>query len=91
MPQHYRLLITGSIPLTFEDTEEVPQTPQDWHDLFENQEANIYDLDHLTLQLVPLTPDEIAADEAELQRKIVYAKQVGEQFRRAWEQRHSSL
>jgi hypothetical protein len=91
MSQHYRLLITGSIPLEFEDGELIPHTPQDWHDLFENQEVNIYDLDKLVLQLVPQTPDEIAADEAELQRKIVYARQVGAQMRRAWNERHQSL
>jgi hypothetical protein len=87
MPKHYRLIVTGSVPLTFEDTEEVPQTPQAWHDLLESSEVSLYELDNLTLQLVPMTPEEIAADEAELQRKILYAKEVGERMRRAYNER----
>ncbi len=94
MPKHYRLLITGSIPLTFKDTDAIPHEPQQWHDLFESTEVSLYDLEGLTLQLIEKTTAEVAADAAELERKMVYARAVGERMRAEYAakqtQRHSA-
>jgi hypothetical protein len=82
MPKSYRLIITGSIPLEFDEGDKIPSTKRAVQKLFEDQEVDPYDLDNLTLQLVPLTDEEMAAEEAELQRKLRHAERVGERLRR---------
>jgi hypothetical protein len=71
--QHYRLLITGSLPLEFEDGEKIPSTPKAWQAFFEAHAIDPYALKNLTVHLVPLTAEEIAVAEAELQRKLLQA------------------
>ena len=89
MLKHYRLLVTGSLPVMLEESE-CPQTPQAWQDLLEGPEVFLYELDSLTLQIVEKTPAEIAAEEAESRRVLTAARQAGERLCREWDRRYRS-
>jgi hypothetical protein len=52
----YTLHISGSWPVTIEDADNIPTTPEALQSLYEDLEINPYDLDDLTLKIEPATP-----------------------------------
>jgi hypothetical protein len=66
----YRLHIRGYLVVEFEEGKATPQTPEALQAYYEDLSVNPYDLDGLTLELIPETPEETAEWEAALQRRL---------------------